>query len=236
MDAFSGYNQISIDPDDQKKTSFVTGQGTYCYRVMPSRLKNTGATYQRLVNRMFQKQIGASMEVYIDDMLVKSTTAELHIAHLVEVFLILRDYNIKLNPAKCAFGVSVGKFLGFIVNNRGIEANPDKIRVVLNMPSPSSIKEVQRLTGRIAALIRFVSRASDKCQPFFQVLKKDFQWEARCAEAFAALKTYLSSPPPPPPPPLPVLVSLSEGELLTLYLAVSDFSTSAILIRDKDRV
>ena len=126
MDAFSGYNQISMDPNDQEKTSFVTTQGTYCYRVMPFGLKNARATYQRLVNRMFQKQIGTTMEVYIDDMLVKSTTASLHIAHLSEAFQILRDYNIKLNPTKCAFGVSAGKFLGFIVNHRGIKANPDK--------------------------------------------------------------------------------------------------------------
>ena len=135
---------------------------------------------------------------------------------------------MKLNPAKCAFRVSTEKFLGFIVNNRGIEANPDKIKAMLDMPSQSSIKEVQRLTGRITALSRFVSRASDKCQPFFQVLKKAFQWDAHCEEAFATLKTYLSSP--------PILVSPSEGELLTLYLAVSDFSTSVVLIRDKDRV
>ena len=152
MDAFSGYNQISMDPVDQEKTSFITEQGTYCYHVMPFGLKNAGATYQRLVNRMFQKQIGMTMEVYIDDMLVKSTTAELHIAHLSEAFQILREYNMKLNPAKCAFGVSAGKFLGFIVNNRGIEANPEKIKAVLDMPSPSSIKEVQRLTRRIIAL------------------------------------------------------------------------------------
>ena len=198
MDAFSGYNQISMDPDDQEKTSFVIGQGTYCYRVMPFRLKNAGATYQRLVNKMFQKQIGTTMEVYIDDMLVKSTTAELHIAHMSEAFQILRKYNMKLNPAKCAFGVSAGKFLGFIVNHRGIEANPNKIKAVLDMSSPSGIKEVQRLTGRIAALSRFVSRASDKCQPFFQVLKKAFQWDTKCEEVFSALKAYLSSPPPPP--------------------------------------
>ena len=194
MDAFSGYNQISMDPDDQEKTSFVTAQGTYCYRVMPFGLKNAGATYQRLVNRMFQKQIGATMEVYIDDMLVKD---DLHIAHLSEVFQILRNYNMKLNPAKCAFGVSAGKFLGFIVNHRGIEANPDKIKTVLDMLSPSGIKEVQGLTGRIATLSRFVSRASDKCQPFFQVLKKAFQWDTKCEEAFSAMKTYLSSLPPP---------------------------------------
>ena len=227
MDAFSGYNQISMDPNDQEKTSFVTAQGTYCYRVMPFGLKNAGATYQRLVNRMFQKQIGTTMEVYIDDMLVKSITAGLHIAHLSETFQILRDYNMKLNPAKCAFGVSAGKFLGFIVNHRGIEANPDKIKALLDMPSPSGIKEVQRLTGRIAALSRFVSRASDKFQPFFQVLKKAFQWDEKCEETFMALKIYLSSP--------PILVSPIEGELLTLYLAVSDFSTSAVLIRDSTR-
>ena len=167
------------------------------------------------------------MEVYIDDMLVKSTTAKLHITHMSEAFQILREYNMKLNPAKCAFGVSAGKFLGFMVNNRGIEANPDKIKVVLDMPPPTNIKEVQRLTGRIAALSKFVSKASDKCQPFFQVLKKAFQWDTRCKEVFATLKTYLSSP--------PILVSPSEGELLTLYLAVSNFSTSAVLIRDKDR-
>ena len=142
MDAFSGYNQISMDPGDQEKTSFITVQGTYYYRAMPFGLKNAGATYQRLVNRMFQKQIGTTMEVYIDDMLVKSTTAELHIAHLSEAFQILRNYNMQLNPAKCAFGVSVGKFLGFIVNHRGIEANPEKIKVVPDMPSPSGIKEV----------------------------------------------------------------------------------------------
>ena len=103
------------------------------------------------------------MEVYIDDMLVKSTTAEFNIAHLSEAFQILRNYNMKLNLAKCAFGVSAEQFLGFIVNRRGIEVNPDKIKVVLDIPSPLGIKEVQRLTGRIAALSRFVSRASDKC-------------------------------------------------------------------------
>ena len=114
------------------------------------------------------------MEVYIDDMLVKSVKAELHVDHLVESFQVLRDYKMKLNPTKCAFGVSTGKFLGFIVNNCEIEANPDKIRDVLDMQPPLNTKEVQCLTGRIVALSRFVSRSSDKCQPFFQVLKKTF--------------------------------------------------------------
>ena len=151
-----------MDPSDQGKTSFVTGQRTYCYQVMPFRLKNAGATYQRLVNKMFQKQIGTSIEVYIDDMLVKSVKAELHITHLIEAFQVLKSYNMKLNPTICAFGVSSGKFLGLTVNSRGIEANPDKIKVVLDMLPPSNIKDIQSLTGRITALSRFVSRANDK--------------------------------------------------------------------------
>ena len=212
-----------MDPNDQKKTSFVTGQGTYYYQVMPFELKNAGATYQRLVNRMFQKQIGTSMEVYIDDMLVKSVKAELHIAHLAELFQVLQNYNMKLNPTKCAFEVSAEKFLGFMVNSRGVEANPKKIKVVLSMHPPSNTKEIQRFTGRIAILSRFVSKFGDKCQPFFQVLKKAFHWDAQCEEAFSMLKTYLSSP--------PILVSPSDGELLTLYWVVSDFSTSAALVR-----
>ena len=109
------------------------------------------------------------MEVYIDDMLVKSVRAEIHITRLAEAFQVLKSYNMKLNPAKCAFGVSVGKFLSFIVNSRGIEANPNKIKVVLDMLPPSNVKEVQRLTGRIVALSSFVSKANDKCQPFFKV-------------------------------------------------------------------
>ena len=115
------------------------------------------------------------MEVYIDDMLVKSVKVELHITHLVEAFQVLKSYNMKLNPAKCAFGVSAGKFLGFIVNSRGIKTNPDKIKAVHDMLPPSNIKEIQCLTGRIVGLSRFVSKASEKSQPFFQVLEKAFQ-------------------------------------------------------------
>ena len=141
---------------------------------MPFGLKNAGATYQRLVNIMFQKQIGTSIEVYIDDMLVKPVKAELHIAHLAEPFQILKNYNMKLNLTKCVFGVSTGKFLGFMVNSRGVEANQDKIKAVLDMYLSSNTKEIQRLIGSIVALSRFVSRSSDKCQPFFHVLKKAF--------------------------------------------------------------
>ena len=167
MDSFSDYNQILMHPEDQEKTSFMTSRGIYCYKVMPFGLKNAGSTYQRLVNMMFADQIGGTMEVYIDDMLVKSLEAEYHISHLEQAFSTLRKYNIKLNPAKCSFGVSFGKFLGYIVTHRGIEANPEKIRAIHSIPFLKNVKEVQKLTGRMAALSRFIFRLSDKSHPFF---------------------------------------------------------------------
>ena len=140
MDTFSGYNQILMAEEDQEKTAFVTSQGLYCYKVMPFGLKNAGATYQKLVNQMFKKQIGRNVEVCVDDMLVKSRKEEDHLDDLRETFNTFRQYNMKLNPSKCAFGVSLGKFLGFIVSQRGIEANPEKVRVILEMNSPRTTK------------------------------------------------------------------------------------------------
>ena len=180
MDAFSGYNEIRMHEDDQEKTSFVTSQGLFCYRVMPFSLKNAGATYQRLMNRMFAPQIGRNVQVYVDDMLVKSRREEYHLEDLRETFDTLRSYNMKLNPRKCAFGVTVGKFLGFMVSQRGIEANPDKIRAIMEMTPPRNVKEVQSLNGKVAALNRFVLRATDKCLPFFRTLKKSFEWTDEC--------------------------------------------------------
>jgi hypothetical protein len=124
MDAFSGHNQIVMDKADQEKTSFITSRGLFCYKVMPFGLKNAGATYQRLMNRMFHDQIGKNVEVYIDDMLVKSKEEGDHLKNLEETFKTLRRYQMKLNPSKCAFGVSSSKFLGFMVSQKGIEANP----------------------------------------------------------------------------------------------------------------
>ena len=136
MDAFSGYNQIWMDEADQEKTSFVTSQGLFCYEVMPFGLKNAGATYQRLVNHMFYPQIGRNVEVYVDDMLVKSLEECKHLDDLQETFNTLRQYSMKLNPSKCAFGVASGKFLGFMVSHKGIEANPEKIKAILDMKPP----------------------------------------------------------------------------------------------------
>ncbi|XP_072094212.1 uncharacterized protein [Arachis hypogaea] len=156
MDAYSGYNQILMHPSDQEKTTFITEYGNHCYNVMPFGLKNAGATYQRLMNKVFQNQIGRNIEVYVDDMVAKTMVGKSHINDLAEIFAQIRRYNMRLNPEKCAFGVRGGKFLGFILTSRGIEANPDKCRAIIDMKSPTTLKEVQRLTGRLAALSRFL--------------------------------------------------------------------------------
>ena len=157
---------------------------------MPFGLKNAEATYQRLVN----KQIGRNMEIYVDDMLVKSKEELAHLDDLRETFTTLKQYQMKLNPSKCVFGVASDKFLGFMVSQRGIEANPEKVQAKINMVSPRTVKEVQKLTSRIAALNRFVSRATDKCLPFFKMLKQAFAWTDKCEAAFQDLKHYLSNP------------------------------------------
>ena len=131
-----------MNEEDQEKTTFVTSQGLYSYKVMSFSLKNAGATYQRLVNHMFSKQIGRNMEVYMDDMLLKSKTAQLHLDDLRETFDTLRKYQMRLNQVKCIFGVSSSKFWGFIVSQRGIANNPKKVKAILDMTSPRNVKEV----------------------------------------------------------------------------------------------
>ncbi len=227
MDAFSGYNQIVMDKDDQEKTSFITSKWLFCYRVIPFRLKNEGAIYQRL-NKMFHNQIGRNVEVCIDDMLVKTKDEDRHLDDLEETFRTLRQYRMKLNPCKCVFGVSLGKFLGFMVSQRGIKANPDKINVILEITPPRTVKEVQSLTGRVVTLNRFVSRATDKCFPFFKTLRKAFTWTDECQKSFEELKKYLTSP--------PLLSPSKQGEPLSLYLVVSRIVVSSALIREEDGV
>ena len=147
---------------------------------------------------------------------------------LKETFDTLRSYNMKLNPNKCAFGVMAGKFLGFMVSQRAIEVNLDKIRAIIEMAPPRKVKEVQSLNGKVSMLNRFVLRATDKCLPFFHMLKKSFEWMAECQQAFEDLKAYHSSP--------PLLSPSKPGEELFLYLAVSLATVSVTLVREEDKV
>ncbi|MCI27251.1 hypothetical protein A2U01_0048449, partial [Trifolium medium] len=146
------YNQIKMNPIDAPHTAFMTNTCNYHYNVMPFALKNAGATYQRLMDRIFSQLIEKNLEVYIDDMVVKTTNEGDHDQNLGDILASVKKYNMRLNPAKCSFGVQAGKFLGFMLTNRGIEINPEKCQAIIDMRSPTIVKEVQQLTGRIAAL------------------------------------------------------------------------------------
>ena len=226
LDTFQGYHQILMSAADQEKTAFITPRGAYCYKVMPFSLKNAGATYQRMVTKMFGHMIGKTVEVYIDDMLIKSLREEDHAANLLQVFDILRRNRLRLNASKCTFSVSSGKFLGHVVSRRGIEANPDQIAALVDLAEPRNIKQVQRLTGMVVALRRFISRSADKCKSFFRLLGKrsKFVWDEECSVTFQGIKAYLSTS--------PCLSIPNPREPLFLYLAVSDHAVSAVLVRE----
>jgi hypothetical protein len=163
------------------------------------------------------------MEVYIDDMLVKMVLGKDHVADLSEDFNTLRRYEMKLNPSKCAFGGASGKFLDFIVSRLGIEANLEKVKAILEMQAPQNIKQLLQLMGRISALNQFISWSTDKCLPFFKILKKAFSWNPKYEKAFQELKAYLVSP--------PLLSQPVEREPMYLYLALSPMAISLTLIR-----
>ncbi|GKU88859.1 hypothetical protein SLEP1_g3075 [Rubroshorea leprosula] len=170
LDAYSGYHQVPMALEDEEKISFYAGDEIYCYVMMPFGLKNAGATYQKMVTIVFRAQIGRNLEVYVDDIVVKSLKADDHLTDLEETFNNLKHNRMRLNPAKCIFGVESGKFLGFMVSRRGIEVNPEKIKAITEMEPPKSVKDIQRLTGRVAALHRFISKSADKCLPFFKIM------------------------------------------------------------------
>ena len=168
------------------------------------------------------------MEVYIDDMLIKSKERPNHANHLQQAFDLLRTYGMKLNPVKCAFGVSARRFLGFMMTQTGIEANPSQLKAILESPDPSSRKEVQQLTGRLTALGLFISRFTDRLKPFFATLRGAnwAGWNEECDRAFTQIKQYLAEP--------PILANPDTGETLFVYLAVSDTTVSVTLFKENE--
>ena len=168
LDAFQGYYQISLALDDQEKTAFVTPVGNYHYKVMPFGLKNAGSTYQWMITKMFEPQVGKNVEVYIDDMVVKSQLVSEHIMDLTSAFKILREHKL-LNVLLEWIQESSW---GYMVTHRGIEVNSDQIKVINNLQPLRNPKEVQKLTRMMAALNQFISRSADRCRPFFLLLHK----------------------------------------------------------------
>ena len=225
LDAFQGYHQIPLVLDDQEKMSFVTPVGNYHYKVMSFGLKNAGSTYQRMMTKMFEAKMGKNIEVYIDDMVVKSKMVFEHIGDLTNIFKISRGHKIRLNASKCSFGVDLGKFLGYMVTHRGIEVNPDQVKAINNLQSPWNPKEIQRLTGMAATLNRFISRSGDRCRLFFLLMSKwkGFKWIEECAQPFQQLKDYLSRP--------PIMSSPETDEVLFTYIVIAPHAMSLVLIR-----
>ena len=139
---------------------------------MPFGLENVGSTYQRMMTKMFEPQLGKSIKVYIDDMVVKSKVVSEHVGDLRDIFEILRKHKLRLNASKCSFGVRSGKFLGYMVTHRRIEVNPDQMKAINSLQPPRNPKEVQKLTEMTATLNRFISRSDDRCRPFFLLMNK----------------------------------------------------------------
>jgi hypothetical protein len=171
LDMFSGYHQIRVRKEDEEKTCFITPFGTFCFVRMPEGLKNAGCTFSRMIAIVLHPQLQRNILAYVDDIVVKSVHRKDHISDLAETFVNMRAANLKLNPEKCVFGIHKGKVLGCLVSTKGIEANPDKIRALVEMQDPVSAKDVQKLTGRVAALNRFIPKAAERSLPFFQVLR-----------------------------------------------------------------
>jgi hypothetical protein len=212
---------------DQLETSFITPFGMYCYITMPFGLRNASATYQRCMNHVFGEHIGRMVEAYVDDIVVKMRKASDLLTDLEMTFKCLKAKGVKLNPKKCVFGVPRGMLLGFIVSERGIEANPKKIAAITNMGPIKDLKGVQRVMGCLAALSRFSSRLGERGLPLYRLLRKTerFTWTPKAEEALGILKALLTS--------APILVPPATGEALLIYVAATTQVVSAAIVVDR---
>jgi hypothetical protein len=228
LDMFSGYHQIRVWREDEEKTSFITPFGTFCFVRMPEGLKNAGCTFSKMIAIVLRPQLRRNILAYVDDIVVKSIQSRDHTGDLAKTFMNLRAANLRLNPEKCVFGIHKGKVLGYLVSTKGIQANPDKIKAPIEMQDPVSVKDVQKLTGRVAALTRFIPRAAKRSLPFFQVLKssKNFQWSKAQKQAFQELKDYLSN--------MAKLCPPEARSPLLLYLSASNSLVSVVLVQEKE--
>jgi hypothetical protein len=227
LGAYSGYHQIKMKESDQLVTSFITPFGMYCYTTMPFGLRNEGATYQRSMNHVFGEHIIRTVEAYVDDIVVKTKKASDLLSDLETIFKCLRAKGVKLNPEKCVFGVPRGMLLGFIVSERGIESNPEKIAAISNMGPIKDLKGVQRVMGCLAALSCFISRLGERGLPLYCLLRKAecFTWTPEAEEALRNLKALLTN--------APILVPPAVGEALLIYVAATTQVDCAAIVVER---
>jgi hypothetical protein len=227
LDAYSGYHQIKMKESDELTTSFITPFGMYCYTNMPFGLRNAGATYQRCMNHVFGEHIGRTVEAYVEDIVVKTRKASDLLSDLEITFRCLSAKGVKLNLDKCVFGVPRGMLLGFIISERGIEANPEKIVAITNMGPIKDLKGVQRVMGCLAALSRFILRLGEKGLPLYRLLRKAerFTWTPEAEEALRNLKALLTN--------APILVLPTAGEALLIYVAATTQVVSTAVVVER---
>jgi hypothetical protein len=225
LDCYSSYHQIALNKDDQIKTSFITPFDAYCYTTMSFGLKNAGATYQRAIQQCLVDEIKDDLvKAYVDDVVMKTREAHTLVDNLQRTFTALNKYQWKLNPKKCIFGVPSGILLGNVVSHDGIRPNPTKVKAILDMLPPRNVKDIQKLTGCMAALSRFISRLGEKGLPFFKLLKASerFVWSKEADATFTQLKEFLTSP--------PILTAPQKDDILLLYIAATDRVVSTVIM------
>lgn len=230
LDAYKGYHQIQMAKEDKDKMAFHTDIGIFCYAKMPFGLKNARATYQWLMDEVCIDQRKKNLEVYVDDIVIKSKAEKVMLSDIAESFINLRKHGIKLNPAKCSFGVEEGKFLGVIITNNRIKVNSNKVSAILDMSSPRTLKDLQTLNGRLVAISHFLAKQAERSLPFLKVLKdclsrNKLNWTAEAEDAFKAMKTFLAK--------LPILAAPFQGERLQMYLAAAEEAVSAVLMVER---
>jgi hypothetical protein len=217
LDYFSRYHQIWLHKEDEKKTSFMTQFGTYCYMRMSEGLCNAGLTFCRMTKAALKDQVGRNVLSYVDDIVVASKKRASYISNLTETFDNIGEAKLKVNPEKCIFEVT-----------QGIEASPNKIKVILQMQPPQTRKEVQKFTCRITALNRFIVKLAQKSLPFFSVLQGStkVEWRPEQQKTFDDLKQYLQH--------LPTLTSPEQGQPLILYVSATHTVVSGALVIEKE--
>jgi hypothetical protein len=233
MDGNAGYNQIFVAVEDVSKTAFrcLGHIGLFEWIVMTFGLKNAGATYQRAMNYIFHELIGKIVEIYIDDVVIKSLGHESHLDDVRKTLECTRKHGLKMNPNKCAFGVSAREFLGFLVYEGGIEVGKKSMKAIDEVVPPTNLKELQSLLGKINFVRRFISNLSQKVLTFSPLLRiktdQKFVWGDEQQKAFNEIKEYMKEP--------PVLVPPQLNKPFKLYMAANTQTIGSALIQEFER-
>ena len=228
MDGFSWYNQIKMAPKNMTKITFTTEWGIYCYTMMSFGLKNAEATYQGMATTLLHDLMHNEVEVYVADMIVKSKDRGSHTVNLRKFFKRIKEYRLRLNPQKCTFGVIVGKLLGFLMSDRGIEVDLFKVKAILEMSPPKSEKEIRGFLGRLQYSSRFIAKLTSTCEPIFKLLLKNEPrtWNDEYQEAFEIIREYLLH--------APILVPPQHGKPLLLYISTIGDAVGSMLAQEDD--